>query len=96
VAFLQENAITKGILDDLERRLPEAEKHAEEIVATEKNTCGDDGTEHVAISYWVLKKCLASGQTDYAMQIGNRFGGEACRAILNHSEKTILNLCLII
>jgi len=75
-AFLQENAITKGILDDLERRLPEAEKHAEEIVATEKTLVGTTETEHVAISYWVLKKCLASGQTDYAMQIGNRFGGD--------------------
>src|SRR5438093_13174414 len=63
-AFLQENEITRGILDDLEKRLPEAEKDGEQILQGTP-MIGTTETEHVAISYWVLKKCLASGKTDY-------------------------------
>ena len=68
--FLQENDITKGILDDLERRFPSAEQDADKTVAGQPQV-GSTESENDAISYWVTKKCAASGQTDAAIHIGH-------------------------
>jgi hypothetical protein len=73
-AFLQENEITRGILDDLVRRVPHAEQTAEQVVEKPVAGFGEREIAQAAVSYWVLKKCLASGKENYALDIGQRFG----------------------
>src|SRR6266536_655915 len=73
--FLQENEITKGILDDLERRFPNCKSDAEKTL-TGPPLVGLTESENDALCYWILKKCLASGKTDYAFLMGHRLGGK--------------------
>ena len=49
-AFLQSNEITKGILDDLERRAPEAKAWAESVLANKK-VFGENELENDGIAY---------------------------------------------
>jgi hypothetical protein len=70
-AFLQENSITKAILDDLERRVPEAEKWAETITANEGRVLPGTELENDAIAYWVLKKCATAPLNQDSDQHGN-------------------------
>ena len=66
-AFLQTNEITKGILDDLEQRIPEAKAWAEKVIANSK-IVGENELENDAIAYWVVKLCatvpLSKGSAD--------------------------------
>src|SRR5258706_13548147 len=57
--FLEENEITKGILDDLHLRLPSAEQDAERILSGE-TLVGLSELESDAMAYWVVKKCAES------------------------------------
>jgi hypothetical protein len=55
--FLQSNEITKGILDDLERRLPSAKADAERVTGENIGMVGETELENDAICYWVVKLC---------------------------------------
>jgi hypothetical protein len=55
--FLQDNEITKGILDDLERRVPTAKADAERVTAENIGMVGETELENDAICYWVVKLC---------------------------------------
>jgi hypothetical protein len=68
--FLQENEITKGILDDLERRFPNCEQDADKTLAGQAQVGTTEG-ENDAICYWVVKKCAIGGKTDVAISIGH-------------------------
>ena len=52
--FLQENELTKGILDDLERRCPATEQDADRTI-TGQPQIGNTESENDAICYWVVK-----------------------------------------
>lgn len=56
-SFLQDNQITKGILDDLERRVPEAKAWGEYVTRENNGMVGDTELENDAICYWVVKLC---------------------------------------
>ena len=58
--FLQDNEITKGILDDLERRVPEAEKWADTVIQDGCAMYGDTELTQTAICYWVVKTCATA------------------------------------
>lgn len=75
---LQENEITKGILDDLERRFPGFEQDAAKTVAGQPQV-GTTESENDAISYWVIKKCVLSGKSGIEVHVGLRMshGGKA-------------------
>ena len=55
--FLQSNDITKGILDDLERRVPSAKADGEYVTSQNVGMVGDTELENDAICYWVVKLC---------------------------------------
>lgn len=67
--FLQENEITKGILDDLERRSAKAESDAD-ITLTGQPRVGTTESENDAICYWVVKKCATSGKPSIEIEVG--------------------------
>lgn len=69
--FLQENEITRGILDDLERRFPNAEQDADKTIGGQPQV-GTTESENEAICYWVIKKCVASDQKNLEIQVGHR------------------------
>ena len=75
--FLQENEVTKGILDDLERRFPACEQDADKTI-TGQPQVGTTESENDAICYWTAKKCALSERPDIEIQIGH---------ILSHSSK---------
>ncbi|HAB16732.1 MAG TPA: hypothetical protein PLX89_17830 [Verrucomicrobiota bacterium] len=74
--FLQENAITNGILADLERRNPLTEAIANEILNGIAKV-GDTESENDAICYFVVKKCAASSTTRSEMKVGRALSHEA-------------------
>lgn len=67
--FLQENAITKGILDDLERRFPNSEQDAHKTLSGQPQV-GTTESENDAICYWVVKKCATGEKADIEIQVG--------------------------
>jgi len=67
--FLQENQITKGILDDLERRFPACEQDGEKTIAGHPQV-GRTESENDAICYWVTKKCVISEKQDIEIRVG--------------------------
>lgn len=69
--FLQENEVTKGILDDLERRFPAVEQEADKTLSGQPQV-GQTESENDAICYWVTKKCVESGKPGIEIQIGHR------------------------
>jgi hypothetical protein len=69
--FLQENEITKGILDDLERRFTAAEQDADKTI-TGQPQVGCTESENDAICYWVTKKCVLSGQPNLEISVGHQ------------------------
>lgn len=69
--FLQENEITKGILDDLERRSPGSEQDADKTIAGQPQV-GSTESENDAICYWVMKKCALSGKADTEIHVGHQ------------------------
>jgi hypothetical protein len=70
-AFLQDNAITKGILDDLELRVPKAEEWAEPTLANEGRMLTSTELENDAIAYWVVKSCATTPLDQGTDQHGN-------------------------
>jgi len=69
-AFLQSNEITKGILDDLESRVPEAKAWAESVLANNK-VVGENELENDGIAYWVVKFCATTPLSKSAIEQGN-------------------------
>ena len=67
--FLQENEITKGILDDLERRFPKVEEDADKTIAGQPQV-GTTESENDTNCYWVVKKCATSAKADNEIQVG--------------------------
>lgn len=71
--FLISNPTTRGILDDLERRIPSAEADSEKIVSGQLLT-GENELEHIALYYWVVKRCAAEKNPHIEIQLGHSFG----------------------
>ncbi|MDB6126031.1 MAG: hypothetical protein JWQ71_5024 [Pedosphaera sp.] len=69
--FLQGNEITKGILDDLERRCPELEAEAEKTLGGAPQV-GLSEDENDGICYWVVKKCAALVELDTEINVGHQ------------------------
>ena len=67
--FLQENQITKGILDDLERRFPNADARADEVWGG-RAKLGETESNHVALCHALLKRCASSPCYDYLRTLG--------------------------
>lgn len=69
--FLQDNEITKGILDDLERRFPELE---ETVQQSDPDTAlaGITEAENDAICYWMTRAVALSEDSMAAVEIGRR------------------------
>jgi hypothetical protein len=70
--FLRENPVVRGILDDLERRVPSADGDSERLFNAELLT-GENETEHIALCYGLLKR-VAAADGDPEMRLGCRFG----------------------
>lgn len=54
--FLQDNAVAKGILDDLERRFPDSKREVD-LALEGALHFGESEDEHCGIAYWTLKTC---------------------------------------
>jgi hypothetical protein len=67
--FLQSNEITKGILDDLERRSPESEADADKTLGGTPQI-GTSEQENDGLCYWVVKKCALSNEMNIEIQVG--------------------------
>jgi hypothetical protein len=64
--FLQENEVTKSILDDIENRFPQIAAEADKTLSGQPQVGASEG-ENDAICYWVVKKCATSEQKDPAV-----------------------------
>lgn len=73
--FLQGNEITKGILDDLERRLPDKKAEADQIIGGVA-LVGESEPENDAICYWVVKKCVCSEEAQIELSVGRTVSQE--------------------
>jgi hypothetical protein len=69
--FLQRSELTKGILDDLERRSIEQKSAADETVGGGAQV-GTTEAENDGISYWVTKQCALAAGNDLEIEIGDR------------------------
>ena len=72
--FFSETSVVEGILDELERRVPSAEKDSEQL-SQGKLVTGDNELEHIALAYALLKRTVASDNQYAAVHLGCRFGG---------------------
>ena len=72
--FFSEISVVKGILDELGRRVPSAEKDSEQLLQGELMT-GDNELEHTALAYALLKRTVASNNPHAAVHLGCHFGG---------------------
>ena len=61
--FLQENEITRAILEELERRSGEHENGANLTIGGQYQI-GDTEAENDGICYWVVKKCVLSSSPE--------------------------------
>ncbi len=68
--FLHESPIFSGILDDLSKRIPEAEKLANDIVLKKETISFNIELELVATCYYVIDICVKSKSNDIEMKIG--------------------------
>ena len=68
--YLQDDAVMKSILDDLEQRAPVDVPQTVEQILQGKPLVGSTELEHDAICYWVVKKCLASPSSKTEMTVG--------------------------
>ncbi len=57
--FLRENPVVRGILDDLERRVPSVAADSERLFNGELIT-GEDEIEHIALAYALIKRTVAN------------------------------------
>ncbi len=70
--FLRENPVVRGILDDLERRVPSAEADSEQLMNASLIS-GETEIEQVALAYALLKRTVAA-EGDPELHIGTHFG----------------------
>ncbi len=70
--FLRKQPSLWGILEDLEKRCPEAQQSAESIVGGQALAFGDE-LQHVAVAYFVLRKCAESDRQDIEFDIGHNY-----------------------
>jgi hypothetical protein len=70
--FLMENAVVRGILEDLERRVPSAEKDSEQLF-NGTLLAGESELGHIALAYALLKRTVASGHNK-EIELGHVFG----------------------
>lgn len=71
--FLQDNPITKAILDDLEFRIPEARNWVAGTLRNEGVMTGESELENDAMVYWVVKSCATIPLNQGVGQHGNLF-----------------------
>ncbi len=81
--FLQSNEISKGILDDLERRVPSAKADAERVTGEGIGMVGETELENDAICYWVVKQCAT---TQFTEQSAEEHGNLALHHLANTSS----------
>ena len=70
--FLSGNPVIRGILEDLEHRVPSAEKDSEKLFAGQMIT-GETELEQVALCYALIKRTIASDPSK-EINLGCRFG----------------------
>lgn len=70
--FLTENAVVRGILDELERRVPSAEEDSE-LLFDGKLLSVDNELERIGHAYALLKRTVASAENK-EIRLGYRFG----------------------
>lgn len=68
--FLREQSIFVGIIDDLLLRIPKAEELANKIFKEKESLTFDSELKSVATSYFVIKKCIDTNNSDTIMNIG--------------------------
>ena len=73
--FLTENAVVRGILDELERRVPSAEKDSEQLFAG-RLLVSDNELERIGLAYALLKRMVASAEHKES-HLGCRFGSSS-------------------
>jgi hypothetical protein len=73
--FLQENEVTKSILDDIEFRFPQVEQDADKILSGQIQV-GLSESENDAICYWVVKKCVLSKENGVEVGVGQALSHE--------------------
>ena len=74
--FLQRSELTKGVLDDLERRSAAQEGDADKTLSGNAQV-GTTETENDGISYWVVKKCALSSEAGVEVDVGHNISQEA-------------------
>lgn len=75
--FLIGNPILLGVMEDLERRYPEAEVEAEKIVKENQALLFDTEIENVSTAYFVIKKCVESEEQLIEAHIGGSYNNES-------------------
>ena len=74
--FLQSTDITKGVLDDLERRSAQCEADADKTLAGTPQV-GSSEEENDGICYWVVKKSVLSPESSVEVSIGHSLSGSS-------------------
>jgi hypothetical protein len=73
--YLQENEITRGILQDLEQRFPKAGQFVGEAMQGRVKV-GNTESDHVAFCHALLKQCASEPNFDYLIKLGRALGGK--------------------
>lgn len=79
--FLNATPPVKGILDDLERRVPTAEQDSEKLYAGRVLT-GENELEHVALCYWLVKRVAANSNAGEVVSLAHSLN----RGVGKHDE----------
>jgi hypothetical protein len=72
--FLHSQPVFVGILEDLERRCPEAAQTADQIVNSHEGLVCDDELENAAVALAVIRLCVESDQDAVEIHIGQVYG----------------------
>lgn len=70
--FLTSNPVIVGILDDLEQRVPTAKEDSQSILSGKLMT-GETEIEHIALCYWLIKRCVTSKNPGIEISLGHSF-----------------------
>ena len=70
--FFADIPVVKGILDDLQRRVPSAQEDSE-LLSQGQLVTGENELEHIALAYALLQRTVATNDRHTAIRLGCRF-----------------------
>ena len=74
--YLHHSPVFAGVLETLIASVPNAKEAAEQIINQQIEPTGDEETKWTAVSYWVIKSCYESDDSQAELNIAANFSNE--------------------